>query len=105
MRQIDQNTVQKKLSVESFIDLDNNVATTVLISSDEDNDAGILDPEEDNKINEDIDDVDVDEEGPSWPSNMRLEEALGKLYNLSLFSSSYGSEIQSFCLKNGESLP
>ena len=65
LRQIDQNTVQKELSAESFIDLDNNVVTIITISSDEDNDAEILDPEEDNKINEDIDDVDVDVEGPT----------------------------------------
>ena len=93
LREIDQNAVQEKLPAKSFIGLDNNIVTTVPISSDEDFVADILNPVEDNKINEDINNVDVDVEGLNRPSNIALEEALDKLYNLSLFTSTYGSEI------------
>ena len=56
LQEIDQNEVQEEL---------NNYATTVPISSDEDILAEILDPEKDNEIVEDIDDVDVHVEGPN----------------------------------------
>ena len=61
--------------------------------------AKFLDPEEDNGIDEDIDDIDVEVEGPNQPSDIELEEALDKLYNLSFFSLGYGREIQSPCLE------
>ena len=61
--------------------------------------AKFLDPEEDNGIDEDIDDIDVEVEGPNRPSDIELEEALDKLFNLSFFSSGYGREIQSPCLE------
>ena len=37
--------------------------------------------------------------GPDQALNIKLEEAPDKLYNLSLFSTTCGSEIQCFCLK------
>ena len=52
LREIDQNVVQEELSAKSFTDLDNNVVTTVPISNDQEIVAEILDPEEDNEINE-----------------------------------------------------
>ena len=73
----DQNAVQEELSAESFTDLDNNVVTAVLIFSDEDIVAEILDPDEDYEIDKDIDEVVV--EGPNRPSNIELEEPLDKL--------------------------
>ena len=73
----DQNAVQEELSAESFTDLDNNVVTAVLIFSDEDIVAEILDPDEDYEIDKDIDEVVA--EGPNRPSNIELEEPLDKL--------------------------
>ena len=62
--------VQKELSAKSFIYLDNNVVgSTVSISSDEYIIAKDLDPEENDKIIEDTNDVDVDVEVPNQPSN------------------------------------
>lgn len=77
--EINQNTFQEELSSESFINLDNNAVATVPISSDEDDVAEIVDPEEDNEIDEDIDNVDEDVEGPNRPSNIALGEAFKKV--------------------------
>ena len=41
--------------------------------------AEILDPEEDNDIDEDIDNADEDVEGPNRPSNIELGEAFKKV--------------------------
>lgn len=102
MWEIEQNSVQEVLSAESFINLDNNVVTIASISSGEDIVDEISDPEEDDEIDEDTDDIDAVVENSNWPSNIESEEALDKLYNISLFRSSYGRKIQSLCLKNGE---
>ena len=95
----DQNAVQEELLADSFFDLDNNVVTTVPISSDEDIVAEVLNPEEDNEIDEDIDGVDAEVKASNLPSNIELEEALDKLYNISLFSPRCGSKIQPLCIK------
>ena len=100
--EIEQNSVQEVLSAESFINLDNNVVIIASISSGEDIVDEISDPEEDDEIDEDTDDIDAVVENSNWPSNIESEEALDKLYNISLFRSSYGRKIQSLCLKNGE---
>ena len=44
--------------------------------------AKFLDPEEDNGIEEDIDDIDVEVEGPNRPSDIELEEALDHISNI-----------------------
>ena len=41
--------------------------------------AEIVDPAEDNEIDEDIDNVDEDVEGPNRPSNIALGEAFKKV--------------------------
>lgn len=69
----------------------------VPISSYEDIVAEILDPEEDNEIDKDVAE---DVEGPNRPYQiLNWKIAIDKLYNLSFFSLSYGSKLQSLCLK------
>ena len=57
LREIDQNAFQEELSAELFIDLDNDVVTTLPISCDEDITAKISDSEKHNEIDKDINEV------------------------------------------------
>ena len=57
LREIDQNAFQEELSAELFIDLDNDVVTTLPISYDEDITAKISDSEKHNEIDKDINEV------------------------------------------------
>ena len=71
MREIDQNAFQEELPAELFIDLDNDVITTVPISCDEDIFAKISDAEEHNEIDEDINEVDINVERPNLETTLR----------------------------------
>ena len=97
LREIDHDAVQKELSAESFIGLDNDVVTSASIINDDDIVADILPDADDDDDGEDVD-RDVDVPPLQRPSYYECEEALDKLHNLSLFSS-HGEEIQSLTLK------
>ena len=102
-----ENTVQDTLSADSFVELDSEVVTYASCMSDPDILAEVIRPhsvenedddgENDDDLNDYIDDLDCPPP-LTRPSKGDIEEALGKLQDLSLFSSN-GDETRSLTLK------
>ena len=94
LHELDNDAIQPNLSAESFADLDSEVVTSASFSNDDD--VEVIEGENEN--NQD----DEESTPPTRPSTKEVEDALGTLQDLSMFSTC-GDEICSLVL-NIESL-
>ena len=99
MHELDNGVIRPNLSAEQFADLDSEVVTSASFPNDDDIIAKVIEGE--NEQNKDDQD-DEESTPPTRPSTSEVEETLGTLQGLSMFSKS-GDEILSFVL-NMESL-
>ena len=91
LHELDNDAIQPNLSAESFADLDSEVVTSASFSNDDDIIAEVI--EGDNEESEDDQD-DEESTPPTRPSTNEVEDALGTLQDLTMFSTR-GDEIRS----------
>ena len=91
LHELDNDAIQPNLSAESFADLDSEVVTSASFSNDDDIIAEVI--EGDNEESEDDQD-DEESTPPTRPSTNEVEDALGTLQDLTMFSTR-GDKIRS----------
>ena len=94
LHELDNDAIQPNLSAESFADLDSEVVTSASFSNDDDIIAEVI--EGDNEESEDDQD-DEESTPPTRPSTNEVEDALGTLQDLTMFSTR-GDEIHSLVM-------